>query len=394
MSDRLLAGIEPSPLDQRDIPYRSPFTPEALPNAVDMRSDVFEIENQGSIGSCVANCVCSGCEVIANQNSNPVDLSRMFLYNATKAFEGRLGQSGLYTRDAFKVSYKYGICLEEGPQGYPYDLDQDDIDPPEQFYQLAFDRRVQRYEAVVRSSVTDGDKEDKIHRIKSALHEGMVVVFGMPVTDSLFNLSGHWSTHQYQLESADNPKVGGHCMYAVGYDANLKLFLCANSWGTDYGDGGFMGLPFDIVDEFFFEAYVIRDFDGMEIQEQPGIRLEFLNKFRMNARIIAKPEEVGQSTKIWMGAIYNGQPLLRAPIPLEMIDSKSTDFSGGSDVWRPLSEGTEPVVSGYKLDDDNYLRVVMWVNLTPFVGADFYIGYGDDLTTATIEKICTIPENL
>ena len=51
----ILANTIPSIPDQRDIPYRSPYKPEDLPSSVDMREDVYEIENQGPIGSCVAN---------------------------------------------------------------------------------------------------------------------------------------------------------------------------------------------------------------------------------------------------------------------------------------------------------------------------------------------------
>ena len=48
---------------------------------------------------------------------------------------------------------------------------------------------------------------------------------------------------------------GGHCMLLVGYVANADLppgtppgagggyFICKNSWGSTYGDGGYCYLP-------------------------------------------------------------------------------------------------------------------------------------------------------
>ena len=45
----VLANTLPSIPDQRDIPYRSPYKPEDLPGSVDMREDVYEIENQRQI---------------------------------------------------------------------------------------------------------------------------------------------------------------------------------------------------------------------------------------------------------------------------------------------------------------------------------------------------------
>jgi hypothetical protein len=39
---RLIAGIEPSPLDQRDIPYVSHFTPAQLLDVVDLTEHIHE----------------------------------------------------------------------------------------------------------------------------------------------------------------------------------------------------------------------------------------------------------------------------------------------------------------------------------------------------------------
>jgi len=390
--NRLIAGIEPSPIDQRDYVYISPFTPEQINPIIDLRYHVFEIEDQETIGSCVANGVCSQCEVIGNQHNNVTDLSRMFLYNATKAFEGRLGQSGLYTRNAYKVAYKYGIAPESD---YPYDLSKDDIYPPENIYQIASERRVEKYEAVVRSGITDGDGSSRIHRIASALQEGLVVGIGLPVTQSLYNLTGPWHTHSYKLASQDK-EIGGHYMYIVGHDANRRMFIVANSWGTDWGDGGYCGMPYSIVDEIFFEAYVVRNFDGMEIKEEPGIKLEYVNRFRMHARIVPKPHEIGQTVKVWAGGIINGQAYMKPPVQnRELFLGNQSDMSGGTDAWIPAGQsGFLPVLDDYVIKEDNPLRIISWRDLRPLAGGDIYVAYGDgdNLYTATLEKICTIPQ--
>ena len=37
---------------------------------------------------------------------------------------------------------------------------------------------------------------------------------------------------------------GGHCMNIIGYDDTKQLFICANSWGKNWGNAGFCYMPY------------------------------------------------------------------------------------------------------------------------------------------------------
>ena len=378
----VLANTLPSIPDQRDIPYRSPYKPEDLPSSVDMREDVYEIENQGSIGSCVANGVASSCELIANRNDKPIDLSRLFLYNATKVYENRLGEEGLYTRDAYHVAYKQGMPTEEY---YPYDISKDDIAPSEEDYREAFNNRIDRYENVVQWNTIGSVK--KVNTIKSALHEGMPVGFAMMITPSLIDLKGSWKEHKYKGVDRDNTGLGGHYMLIVGYDNKEGKFLVQNSWGTSWGDGGYCGLPYGIVSEPFFEAWVARSFKGMEVPETTGSKVDFKSKYVLEARIVPEKEDIGKTVKVWMGGIdTEGNVYIKQPVP-----SIEASVSGMPDLWLPVEDsGLVPVQEKYVLDNDNHIKVVNWLDLSQFKGAEIYVGFGTDEFNMRVDKIVTL----
>lgn len=393
MSKFLIAGTTPSPIDHRDYIYISPFTPEELDPVQDLTHTIREIDDQLTIGACVGKGVTSQLENIDKANGNDNTYSAMALYNMTKAYEGRLGQEGLATRDAYKVAYRYGVCLAED---YPYDLSMDNIDPPPEIYGLADENKVSRYESVA-GRHNRYDRSGKIHAIRSALQEGMTVGMACIVTDSLYDLKGPWRAHDYQLHTPTN-EIGGHYMLIVKADDERQMFVVENSWGTDWGDSGLGGLPYSIVDEPFFEAWAVRRFKDMEIPETPGIKTENLNRYTMTARIVPKPDEIGQKVKIWVGGILpDGQGYLKPPCTEEKyFTGNYTDLSGESDTWVPAAESEYlPVIEEYEIKDDNPIRVISWRDLSEFAGSAIYVAYGTTgLVTSTISHIATIPDEL
>lgn len=392
MSEYVLAKTLPSPPDLRDIPYVSPFTENELPTSVDMRGDVFEIEDQGPIGSCVANGVASSCELIANRNNQPIDLSRMFLYNATKAYEGRLGEEGLYTRNAYHIAYKYGMPTEEY---YPYDLSKDNIDPPIDAYQMASENRITRYENLtpgrVRLYRSQEEKDFITYNIKAALHEGLPVGMAVSVTTDLLNLTGPWQLQNYPWHGdfTNGRDLGGHYMLIVGYDDDCGKFLVQNSWGTDYGDNGYCGLPYAIVGHPFFEAWVARSFKDMNIPEEKGIKLEHQSRYRLTARIVPEEEEIGTTVKIWVGAVDGeGKTFIKQPV--ESIDDGIPGYSM-PDEWLPIEQsGLVPACDNYVLDDDNYINVIRFFDLSIANNVKVYVGYGVDEQSMKLNKIVTL----
>jgi len=250
-----LDNISGSIPDDRDYPYvkrPGPFIAQ-----LDLKPDVFEIEDQGSVGSCTCNSSVSACEDLYKQ-----DLSRLYPYWYTRnVVEDRPGQEGASLRDALRALYHYGTPIETL---WPYDVAQVNIPPPGELATQA--QKVTRYEKV--------DHTD-LNAVKSALNEGLPVIFAARVNSGIFNLTGPWQTHKYPptkwgtIQNGLEWK-GNHAILCIGYDDTIKnpcpgwimsgSFLIQNSWGAQYGDGGFFGMPYQTWLLDVFEAWVIRGF--------------------------------------------------------------------------------------------------------------------------------------
>lgn len=77
---------------------------------------------------------------------------------------------------------------------------------------------------------------------KGQLARGHPVVFGMEVSDSFENLQGSGT-----YDDLTSPRTGGHAMVLVGYSERRQAFKVMNSWGTDWGDGGFGWISYRAV---------------------------------------------------------------------------------------------------------------------------------------------------
>ncbi len=78
------------------------------------------------------------------------------------------------------------------------------------------------------------DEFNDIEELKSWLYAGFPIWFGIDIDQGFMNLKRGkiWS-------KARGASEGGHAMTIVGYDDNKKAFKIANSWGTEWADGGF-----------------------------------------------------------------------------------------------------------------------------------------------------------
>ena len=99
--------------------------------------------------------------------------------------------------------------------------------------------------------------------IKGLINANLPVICGFSITKSLYprsstnprgvNSGGLWSPSE--LESVQ----GGHAMTIIGYD-DYKFggaYRIVNSWGSDYGDNGFIWMRYSDFKKYAREAYVI-----------------------------------------------------------------------------------------------------------------------------------------
>ena len=260
----MLTNLKKSPFDARDYKFQ-PIG--VLAGGVDLRAPV-GIYDQASIGSCTANGTMATLEMMAYRAGQPFNPSRLFTYYDSREIEGRIGQEGVVAyRDVLSSLRHQGVALEPL---WPYNPAVEDEKPPDAVYADAKTRTVDSYEAV---QLIPGDMMGTINNIKAALTQGLPVVLCLTVREYFRHLAGPLASHltlDTTVPGYLNP-IGGHCVVIVGYCDSPEYFIVQNSWGTDWGDGGYGALAQVAVYQDAFEAWVIRGFNGLHIaysQEQ------------------------------------------------------------------------------------------------------------------------------
>lgn len=227
-----------SPIDLRDKLVGQPLS--NLPQSLDLLPDVFEVESQGFTNSCTANAGCSMLEVMFKRAGIPRDFSRLYLYWYVRQLSGIKGDNGAHCRDIPKALVKYGIPLEVT---WPFKTQNINLVPS-----AAAKEEAKKYNTYEYKRLGYLEEWSLVHeQIKTCIYNGLPVLVTMRVSEEFSGMIGknysNWKTHYW------NPNYTGylHAVIIIGYDDTCQRFLCQNSWGKGWGDGGFFGLPYEFV---------------------------------------------------------------------------------------------------------------------------------------------------
>jgi C1A family cysteine protease len=232
----LIENLSPSLPDSRDRIAKL-NVPDVLPSSVDLKSDVFEVEDQGVLGTCTANAGCSALELLYNKRGTPVDLSRLYVYWYARKLGNLTGDSGAYPRDMCRALKNYGVCYEKN---WLYNVTNLEKEPDNDLLTEAEQFKIVSYEQIV---------GNRLSQIKAALASGMPVFLTIQVHPGFAKLSKNWKEHTWDYKTSDtNPLEGYHAVLIIGYDDESKRLLVENSWGPHWADGGFFGIPYDMID--------------------------------------------------------------------------------------------------------------------------------------------------
>lgn len=221
------------------------------PAAFDLRATKWlsPIVHQGDIGSCTAQAVVGMCEFMMRRSEGfHEELSRLFVYKVTRRELGWTGDTGAFIRSTIKVVHAFGAPPE---RYWPYVPANYELEPDAFLYAYGANFRATKY-ARLDTGEVGGDKV--LDRIRQAIADGFVIAFGFPVYESIESPL-NWLGEVPFPRGRDDRMVGGHAVLAVGYDDDLDVespskrgaIIFQNSWGTEWGDGGFGYLPYDYV---------------------------------------------------------------------------------------------------------------------------------------------------
>ncbi len=232
--------------DARDLMFV--HAPKAiLPPLIDLRSKMPTVYDQSQLGSCTSNAIAAAVEV---DLKNPFMPSRLFIYYNERSMEGTVNSdSGAEIRDGIKSINTQGVCDEKI---WPYYISRFKLKPTSACYAAAKLHKSLKYYSVTQTEIA----------IKTALSQWYPVVFGFEVKES-FEGDAVAKTGHY-LPQPNEKVVGGHAVIIVGYDDSKKTFLVRNSWGPNWGMGGYFTMPYSEV----LDPRISNDFWVVQVVQQ------------------------------------------------------------------------------------------------------------------------------
>ena len=186
---------------------------------------VTSVKDQGACGSCVAFGTAGAIETtarVAYGANLTIDLSEAQLFYCVAAAQGSTCESGWWPDPAYKSFEGQGITDEAH---FPYHAGDQKCG-----LQAGWQNVVTKLPAW-RTFTAAAD-------IKIWLATQGAVSACFTVYQDFYAYTGGVYTHQ------TGAVVGGHCVTIVGYDDNQNCWICKNSWGTGFGEGGFVRIGY------------------------------------------------------------------------------------------------------------------------------------------------------
>jgi hypothetical protein len=229
-------------------------------------------KSQGDYGTCVAWSTAYAARTILEAQQNGWTEKNLitnnafapgFIYNLIKAEEDSACTHGSSISDALDIMVTQGVPkYHDFNKSCPKTL-------PEALYTKASPFKIKGYHRIFK---TNDANNLKIKVVKKSLAEGKPVVIGMNIPDSFEQPKDKklWQpTENYKKD------YSGHAMTVISYDDNRYggAVELQNSWGTDWGDGGYIWVKyqdfanftkyaFELIGKFRNEAANIPDLSG------------------------------------------------------------------------------------------------------------------------------------
>jgi C1A family cysteine protease len=274
----------------------SRFSAAEMPEIIDLRPFMTTVENQYDSNSCTANAMAGAYEYLENRlYGQATDVSRLFIYYNARALDGSTHQDeGAHLSDCVKVVRKYGACAEEI---WPFQLGKIKAKPPKAAYKDGVRFRIEDAASVA----VDLDT------MRACLAEGYPFVFGLQLFESFTGSGGNGGL--VPMPDIENEAHnGGHAMLCVGYSDSDQVFVVRNSWGPEWGDGGYCYVPYAYMadPDMTADCWVIRQVSDREVDFSRDIRKSKASMFTPERSEMVRSLRIPGATQTPSGiALYN-----------------------------------------------------------------------------------------
>ena len=206
--------------------------------------------NQGQLNSCTANAA-SAALYFDMDKQGLTDIfipSRLFIYYNERALEGSIDNNAAVSmHDCIKTISRTGVCKADA---WPYDANKYQDKPPQSTYDFAKGHKAIKYHKI----------SANLSHLKACLKDGYPFIFGFKIYPG-FESSAARASGIVPMPKAGEKSIGGHAVVAVGYNDSTEQILIRNSWGADWGQGGYGYMPYEYFTsskDLAFDYWVLR----------------------------------------------------------------------------------------------------------------------------------------
>jgi len=251
--------------------------PKEIPPSFSWRNQMSKVKNQGNVQSCAAFAATAIVEFQKRKRAevaHEYDLSEALLYEIstyeTNQTPSSCREAGRYFLDIINALKSFGVPREDC---HPYE--RVCKDPPSKFGEESplWCKRWDELSSL--NKIKDAVAIDTLDlkALKNAIYVAPVLA-GMIVFADFFSYSGG----VYEHPPSEGESIAGfHAIVLIGYDDNKKALELRNSWGEDWGEGGYAWMSYDLVaageytvtyndhiieTPFFFDAYHLLPLKG------------------------------------------------------------------------------------------------------------------------------------
>lgn len=218
-------------------------TSGSIPSSVDHSANIPPVGNQGSIGSCVGwatGYYYKTYQEYEDYGWSVIDQNHIFSASFVYNHINGGADYGAFFEDAFKLLLDNGCAtIKEMPYGNIYSW------PSEQIYRNALKYRSDEF------FYFDVSNMSGIQQLKQHIADGHCAVLGIDVYPNFDNIQNY--NYNYCSADLSGSSRGGHAVTIIGYDDNrvthdgTGAFKLVNSWGTNWGQGGFFWMSYTAV---------------------------------------------------------------------------------------------------------------------------------------------------
>ncbi len=242
-----------------DIPQKAELTQELYRNvgtSASLKKYAPTPGNQGSYGTCAAFACAYSARTIAEARSNNwTDKYQItqdvfapgFIYRVSEPNKANCW--GAYTSEILANIERYGVPkLSDFPSTCPAYY------PTNAAFVKASSHKIKGY---VKLFGSNGSRKQKVQTVKKSISEENPVVISMICPNSFDRAVGVWQPSELPGDPVWGRKHGRHAMCVVGYD-DYKYggaFEVINSWGTNWGNRGFIWITYEDFADFVYQAF-------------------------------------------------------------------------------------------------------------------------------------------